>query len=203
MKSIFSPKSNFKFKMEQNNLGNARLIFEYKKEKENEVISKKHYNNCLFQLEHNTECWSLTDILDFQDTVCKYEKQQGIAVEKPKITPLQKSLFTAESSSRFFEILAELEEIEDLAELITKPTKISRQTNMPTGLKFQPDGDLLDGVVSCSEPDPWCEVLEEDGETYFMCEGTCGRVMHYEDTNQFQMCGRCEKDTQKKGHKNR
>jgi hypothetical protein len=202
MKSIFSPKSNFKFKMEPYNFLNNSLTIEYEKAQENKIISKKHYDNSLFQLEHNTDCWPLTDILDFQDTVCKYEKQQGIAVEKPKITPLQKSLFTAESSSRFFEILTELEELEDLAELITKPTKISRQTNMPTGLQFQPDGDLLDGV-SCSEPDPWGEVLEEDGETYFMCEGTCRRVMHYEDTNQFQMCGRCENDTQKKGHKNR
>ena len=43
-----------------------------------------------------------------------------------------------------------------------------------------------------TDSDSWDEVLEEDGETYFMCTGTCKRVMHYEDTNEFQMCGRCE-----------
>jgi L-rhamnose mutarotase len=49
--------------------------------------------------------------------------------------------------------------------------------------------------------DYWDEKLEEDGETYFMCAGICGRVMHYEDTNEFQMCGRCEHDMQKKGRR--
>jgi hypothetical protein len=46
--------------------------------------------------------------------------------------------------------------------------------------------------VSKPEPDGWGEILEEDGETYFMCEGTCRRILHYEDTNEFQMCGKCE-----------
>jgi hypothetical protein len=55
--------------------------------------------------------------------------------------------------------------------------------------------------VAKPEPGGWDEEPEEDGETYFMCEGTCGRVMHYEDTNEFQMCGRCEHDTQKKGRR--
>ena len=40
--------------------------------------------------------------------------------------------------------------------------------------------------------DEWDEKLVEDGETYFMCSGTCNRVMHYEDTNGEGMCGRCE-----------
>jgi hypothetical protein len=43
-----------------------------------------------------------------------------------------------------------------------------------------------------TDSDSWDEVLEEDGENYFMCSGICGRIMHYEDTNEFQMCGRCE-----------
>ena len=55
--------------------------------------------------------------------------------------------------------------------------------------------------VAETESGYWDEVLEEDGETYFMCSGICGRVMHYEDTNEFQMCGRCERDTQKKGRR--
>jgi hypothetical protein len=57
-------------------------------------------------------------------------------------------------------------------------------------------------IKSACEPetefDSWDEELEEDGETYFMCAGTCGRVMHYEDTNEFQMCGRCEYEKAKK-----
>ena len=55
--------------------------------------------------------------------------------------------------------------------------------------------------VAKSEPSGWDEELEEDGETYFMCQGTCGRVLHYEDTNEFQMCGTCEYASQKKGRK--
>jgi hypothetical protein len=40
---------------------------------------------------------------------------------------------------------------------------------------------------------------EEDGETYFKCTGTCLRVMHYEDTDEFGMCGTCQyKSTNKK-----
>lgn len=39
---------------------------------------------------------------------------------------------------------------------------------------------------------------KEDGETYFMCSGSCARVCHYEDTNEFGMCGKCEYKTQKK-----
>ena len=39
---------------------------------------------------------------------------------------------------------------------------------------------------------------EADGETYFMSTGKCGIVQHYEDTNEFKMCGKCEYNSQKK-----
>ena len=48
----------------------------------------------------------------------------------------------------------------------------------------------------------WSEDQEEDGETYFMCTGTCGRVCHYEDTDGEGMCGKCQYENEKKG-KNR
>ena len=47
----------------------------------------------------------------------------------------------------------------------------------------------------------WSDDHEEDGETYFMCTGSCDRVCHYEDTNEFGMCGKCEYKTQKKCRK--
>jgi hypothetical protein len=47
----------------------------------------------------------------------------------------------------------------------------------------------------------WSEDHEEDDETYFMCAGTCNRVCHYEDTNEFGMCGKCEFKSQKKNRK--
>lgn len=47
----------------------------------------------------------------------------------------------------------------------------------------------------------WSDDHEEDGETYFMCAGSCERVCHYEDTNEFGMCGTCEYKTQRKGRK--
>jgi hypothetical protein len=37
----------------------------------------------------------------------------------------------------------------------------------------------------------WSDDHEEDGETYNMCTGTCGRVCHYEDTDGEGMCGKC------------
>ena len=43
----------------------------------------------------------------------------------------------------------------------------------------------------------WSDDHEEDGETYFMCAGSCDRVCHYEDTNEFGMCGKCEYKSQK------
>jgi uncharacterized paraquat-inducible protein A len=38
----------------------------------------------------------------------------------------------------------------------------------------------------------WSDEPEEDGETYFKCTGTCGRVCHYEDTDGEGMCGKCQ-----------
>jgi hypothetical protein len=51
---------------------------------------------------------------------------------------------------------------------------------------------VVDISDNASEDYSWDEDLVEDGETYFVCLGTCNRVMHYEDTNGEGMCGRCE-----------
>ena len=51
------------------------------------------------------------------------------------------------------------------------------------------------------DPEGWSDDHEEDGETYFMCAGSCDRVCHYEDTNEFGMCGKCEHKTQKKNNR--
>jgi len=48
----------------------------------------------------------------------------------------------------------------------------------------------------------WSDEHEEDDETYFKCTGTCGKVLHYEDTDGEGMCGNCQFNLQKKG-KNR
>jgi hypothetical protein len=45
----------------------------------------------------------------------------------------------------------------------------------------------------------WSEDHEEDGETYNMCTGTCGRVCYYEDTDGEGMCGKCQFESQRKG----
>ena len=43
------------------------------------------------------------------------------------------------------------------------------------------------------------KIPEEDGEEYFKCTGTCGKVKHYEDTDDLGMCGICQlKSVQKK-----
>jgi hypothetical protein len=47
----------------------------------------------------------------------------------------------------------------------------------------------------------WSDDHKEDGETYFMCAGSCARVCHYEDTNEHGMCGKCEYKSQQKGRK--
>ena len=54
--------------------------------------------------------------------------------------------------------------------------------------------------TSTSEYDAWGDKIpEEDGEEYFKCTGTCGKVKHYEDTDEFGMCGTCQfKSAQKK-----
>lgn len=46
-----------------------------------------------------------------------------------------------------------------------------------------------------SEEEEFPETLQDrinDGETHFICTGTCGRNFHYEDTNGEGQCGRCE-----------
>jgi len=62
--------------------------------------------------------------------------------------------------------------------------------------------------VSVPEPEPeedqgsggyWSEENEEDGENYFMCTGTCGKVCYYEDTDGEGMCGTCQFESQRKG----
>jgi hypothetical protein len=54
--------------------------------------------------------------------------------------------------------------------------------------------------TSISEYDAWGDKIpEEDGEEYFKCTGTCGKVKHYEDTDDLGMCGTCQvKSLQKK-----
>lgn len=54
--------------------------------------------------------------------------------------------------------------------------------------------------TSNSEYDAWGDKIpEEDGEEYFKCTGTCGKVKHYEDTDDLGMCGICQlKSVQKK-----
>ena len=47
-------------------------------------------------------------------------------------------------------------------------------------------------VDEAAEAEDKDEEPEEDGETYFKCTGTCLRVMHYEDTDEFGMCGTCQ-----------
>ena len=68
-------------------------------------------------------------------------------------------------------------------------------TKMHLDVWFELKGALLDPVPEENS------MPEADGETYFMCAGTCGRVHHYEDTNEFEMCGTCEYKSQKKGYK--
>ena len=62
--------------------------------------------------------------------------------------------------------------------------------------------------VSVPEPEEdqgsggyWSEENEEDGENYFMCTGTCGKVCYYEDTDGEGMCGTCQFESQRKGGK--
>ena len=47
----------------------------------------------------------------------------------------------------------------------------------------------------------WSEDHEEDGETYNLCSGICGRVYHYEDTDGEGMCGKCQFNLSKKLYK--
>ena len=60
--------------------------------------------------------------------------------------------------------------------------------------------DVDEASVAESEYDVWGDKIpQEDGEEYFKCTGTCGKVKHCEDTDEFGMCGMCQyKSTQKK-----
>lgn len=61
---------------------------------------------------------------------------------------------------------------------------------------------VLEPVSTVEEEGPdgyWSDEHEEDGETYFKCTGTCGKVMHYEETDGEGMCGNCQFSIQKKG----
>ena len=61
-----------------------------------------------------------------------------------------------------------------------------------------------DVAEESSEFDAWGdEILKEDGENYFKCTGTCGKVLHYEDTDGEGMCGNCQFSLQKKGKSRR
>jgi hypothetical protein len=59
----------------------------------------------------------------------------------------------------------------------------------------------VDAEATVEEEGSWSsDDYEEDDETYFKCTGTCGKVLHYEDTDGEGMCGICQK---KCGAKNR
>ena len=60
--------------------------------------------------------------------------------------------------------------------------------------------DVDETSVAESEYDAWGDKIpQEDGEEYFKCTGTCGKVKHYEETDEFGMGGMCQyKSTQKK-----
>jgi hypothetical protein len=160
MKSIFSPKSNFKFYKMSN------------------TIKSREPNHM----------WTRDEIALVATAYLdgKSVKEAHALVPEIKITSVKTKyadcLHLDKSVNRRFKNVSKvLEEV--LNELKSARTK--------------PDVD----EVAEPEPSGWDEEPEEDGETYFMCEGTCGRVMHYEDTNEFQMCGRCEHESQKKGRR--
>lgn len=47
--------------------------------------------------------------------------------------------------------------------------------------------------TSVAEYDVWGDKIpQEDGEEYFKCPGTCGKVHHCEDTDEFGMWGTCQ-----------
>jgi hypothetical protein len=70
-------------------------------------------------------------------------------------------------------------------------------TELKTAFAVQ---DVDKASVAETEYDAWGDKIpEEDGEEYFKCTGTCGKVKHYEETDEFGMCGMCQyKSSQKK-----
>lgn len=65
------------------------------------------------------------------------------------------------------------------------------------GALMLPDVEA-ESTIDNAETGCWDDA-EEDGETYNMCSGTCGRVCHYEDTDGEGMCGKCQFTSQQKG----
>jgi len=70
-------------------------------------------------------------------------------------------------------------------------------TELTTAFAVQ---DVDEASVAESDYDAWGDKIpEEEGEEYFKCSGTCGKVKHCEDTDEFGMCGTCQyKKSQKK-----
>jgi hypothetical protein len=53
--------------------------------------------------------------------------------------------------------------------------------------------DVDETSNSDPEYDAWGDKIpEEDGEEYFKCTGPCGKVKHYEETDDLGMCGMCQ-----------
>ena len=64
-----------------------------------------------------------------------------------------------------------------------------------------PDVDEI-SIIENTEYDAWGDKIpQEDGEEYFKCTGTCGKVKHYEDTDDLGMCGTCQMKTVQKKRK--
>ena len=59
----------------------------------------------------------------------------------------------------------------------------------------------VEAEATVEEEGYWSDDHEEDDETYFKCTGTCGKVMHYEDTDGEGMCGKCQFHLQQSGQK--
>ena len=64
-------------------------------------------------------------------------------------------------------------------------------TELKTALAV-PDVETVSTVEDQGSSGYWSDEPEEDGETYFKCTGTCGKVMHYEETDGEGMCGNCQ-----------
>jgi hypothetical protein len=62
-----------------------------------------------------------------------------------------------------------------------------------------PDVEAEATVIEEGSSGYWSSEYEEDDETYFKCTGTCGKVLHYEDTDGEGKCGICQFNLQKKG----
>ena len=183
MKSIFSPKSNLKFyKMSLNNNSNfegVEVMYAIDPAKLIRVFNIPEHliQQATFHCEKCGIRQNLTqDMADSDKLKTKYSpdntfgKYIAMSCFSEKCRKIQKEeLEIAMEWHRLNRIDRQVMAVLDMPDPFSKKEK-ERET----------------------DSDSWDEVLEEDGETYFMCTGTCKRVMHYEDTNEFQMCGRCE-----------